>query len=504
MWSGRQTLASIDSAIARLHGEESGLDRAVQQAMAELERLRQERGKALRELARLKLDELAAGRLATNLDAAERRALSLLEGRKARLARAAEARDGALEAVKAAEKLQADAAGEVEEALAALDALRARTEADLAGDEAVKAARGRVREAEDVAAEAARKAEQNAEELAAKKKPYDEDPLFQYLWSRGFGTAAYAGSGLTRLLDRAVARFIGFLDVRANYHMLTEIPQRLAEHAEARQAALQEAKAALAALEAQALARGGASALEARLAAARRALARADADLDDRRKALAEADAQREQALGGAGDPAYVEAVATMAANDSRDSIETLFAEARRTPTEADEALVRQLARLEEKIEEAEEELEERRKDARKLAERRVEVERARDRFRRSGYDHPNATFGNERVIAEVLGGILSGALKGSILWDTLRGGYGSRPTSSRPDFGGGFPFPMPGGWGESGSSGGGSSGGGWRDPGSAGPWAPDPGPPPGGPWGGGGPGGGAGGGDKFETGGRF
>lgn len=499
MWSGRQTLASIDSAISRLHGEESTLDRATQQAMAELERLRQERGKALRELARLKLDELAAGRLTTNLDAAERRALSLLEGRKTRLARAAEARDGALEAVTAAEERQAEAAGEVEEALAALDALRARTEAALTGDAAINAARDRVREAEDVAAEAARKAEQNAEELAAKKKPYDEDPLFQYLWRRGFGTAAYAGSGLTRFLDRAVARFIGFLDVRANYHMLTEIPLRLAEHAQGRQAALQEAQAALAALEAQALARGGASALEARLAAARRALAKADAVLDERRKALAEADAQREQMLSGAGDPGYVEAVATMAANDSRDSIETLFAEARRTPTEADEALVRQLARLEDQIEEAEEELEDRRKDARKLAERRAEVERTRDRFRRSGYDHPNATFGNERVIAEVLGGILSGALKGSILWDTLRGGYGNRPTSSRPDFGGGFPFPMPGGWG-----GGGSSGGGWRDPGSAGPWAPDPAPPAGGPWGGGDSGGGSGGGDKFETGGRF
>ncbi len=486
MWTGRQTLTNIDGAIARLHRDESGLDSAMQGALAEVERLRGERGKALRELAKVKLDELASGRLATNLDAAERRALDLLQGRRARLQRIGEARDAAAAKMHAAEERQQKAAAAVEAALADVDALRARTEAAMAHNEQVAAARAKLAEAETIAAEARAKAEQNAAELAAKKKPYDDDPLFQYLWARGFGTAAYAHSGLTRFLDRAVAGFIGYLDVRANYHMLNEIPLRLAEHAEAQGAMLGIYREALSQIQKQELGKAGMAPLEARLATARQALAKADGDLEQERAALAGLDAQRDQLISGAGDPAYVEAVATLAANDARDDIGTLYAEARRTATRADDALVRQIEGVDGEVEKARAHYEKLETEARNLAARRAEVERTRERFRRSGYDHPNVVFGNEQVISDVLGGILRGAIQGGILWDALRGGYSNRPPQSSPDFGGGFPFPMPGGFG-----GGGASGGDWRDAGSSGSWSP-------------GPDTSSGGGDDFSTGGRF
>ena len=107
MWSGRDTLGSINQAISKLHREESSLDRALQSAMAEGERLRQERGRLMRELARVKLDEIAGGRLVSGLDAGERRAATLLEGRRARIARAAEGRDEAAARLPAAETAQA-------------------------------------------------------------------------------------------------------------------------------------------------------------------------------------------------------------------------------------------------------------------------------------------------------------------------------------------------------------------------------------------------------------
>jgi hypothetical protein len=472
MWSGRDTLGSINQAISRLHSEESSLDRALQSAMAEGERLRQERGRLMRELARVKLDEIAGGRLVSGLDAGERRAATLLDGRRARIARAAQGRDEAAARLPAAEAAQASAAEAVEQALARLDALRHDTEASLASDPACLAARDAVDASLTIAETARRKAEQNAEELALKKKPYDEDPLFQYLWQRGFGTASYAHSGLTRFLDRMVASFIGYTDVRANYHMLSEIPLRLAEHAEAREAAVAEARTRLAKLEAEALDRAGIADLERALTGARAHLAAQDAALDEARKALALADNQRDQLMSGAGDPAYIEALATIAAADAKDDLATLYAEARRTPTKADETIVARIEATDKQIASADSELQRLRETARGLAERRADVERTRERFQRSGYDHPNATFGNERVIAEVLGGILAGALKGSVLWDTLRGGYSNRPPRSRPDFGGGFPFPIPGPWNQDKDSGS-VWGDGWRNPGSAGPWAP-------------------------------
>src|SRR4029453_12626429 len=96
MWTGRQTLSSIETAIASVRGEESQLDQALRSAVAEAERARRERSEALRELARVKLDELAAGRLVTNLDAAERRALQILEDYKHRIAAVTERQGGFL------------------------------------------------------------------------------------------------------------------------------------------------------------------------------------------------------------------------------------------------------------------------------------------------------------------------------------------------------------------------------------------------------------------------
>ena len=96
MWTGRQTLASIEQSIAKLHGEENQLDQALRSAISDTERLRKERSQALRELARIKLDEMTAGRLVNNLDAGERRALQILDHYRFRVAAAASTRSSAL------------------------------------------------------------------------------------------------------------------------------------------------------------------------------------------------------------------------------------------------------------------------------------------------------------------------------------------------------------------------------------------------------------------------
>jgi regulator of replication initiation timing len=471
MRSGRETLTDIDAAIADVHRQESTLDRSLQSAMSEIERLTAERGKILRALARVKLDEIAAGRLVNGLDAAERRATELMQSRKERLAKLGSQRDAAMASLEAAQREQAKAATAMEAVLAEVEALRVKTEARLRDEEHAKAARARLAEAETVASQARAKAEQNAAELAQKKKPYDDDVLFQYLWARGFGTSTYAHTGVVRFLDRMVANFIGYLEVRANYHMLNEIPQRLKDHAEAQGAMIEIYRGALVRLEREELDSAGMPALESRLAAVRTHLATRDAELEKQRAALAEIDAQRDRIVSGAQDPATVEAIATMAAQDGRDDIATLYAEARRTATPEDERLVAAIERVDRDLDKSQRQLDELRGAAATLSERRASVEDARERFRRSGYDHPHATFGNDRVIADVLGGVISGALKGGLLWDALRGGYSNRPPASRPDFGGGSPFPMPGGWG--GGSPGSVSGDGWRQPDSQGSWAP-------------------------------
>lgn len=470
MWTGRQTLGSIESAIANLHGEESQLDQTLRSAMGDAERLRKEKTEALKELARVKLDEMAAGRLVGNLDAGERRAAQILDDYRLRMASTAQRRQALTKEVASAETDRHGAAAAVETALEAVEVLRAAAEAKVQTQPRWQAGKTVLDATDAVATEAEKKAASSEAELGAKKKPYDDDPLFIYLWQRRFGTSEYRAGKFARIIDRIVADFIHFSDARPNYAALIEIPLRLREHASARRADFEGKKAALSEIEQGAMVAAGVDAKERALAETRHALAAADDMVEKKRALLKNVDAEHAALLGGGTDPAYNDALATIAASDSNDDLATLYREARRTATGADEAVVQRIEGVDASIAKIEAEIGSLRKSAQDLARRRVEVEQVRDRFRSAGYDHPHTTFGNEMDIADILKRLAEGAVRSGVLWDILRQGYGMRAPRGRPDFGAPnfpFPFPIPGG----GTVG--SAGGGWREPSSRGGWNP-------------------------------
>ena len=498
MWTGRQTLGEIEGAIAKLHQDESQLDTALESATAKAEQLRKDRGDAFRELARIKLGEIEAGRLVRNLDAAERRAVQILESRRLRMSNANEQRTAAITELEKAEAERNTAAVAVEVALAAVEKVRLAAETQVKTTPAWTDASKVVEAADATAGEAEKKAAQSEDELGRKKKPYDDDPLFAYLWANGFGTARYQAGNITRMLDRRIADFIDFPGARANYAMLTEIQLRLREHATAQRAQCEDHRHELADLERKAMLAAGIEPLERTLAEARHRLAAADDTAEKKRAAVKTLDEQRNVLVNGTGDAAYTEALRTIASADAQNDIETLRREALRTVTPDDDAMVKRIAALDDAITGTDQELAGLRHSAQDLGQRRQEVEQVRDRFRSVGYDHPNATFGNEVQIGGVLSQILEGVVRSGILWDLLRGGFGTRPSNGRPDFGSPsfpFPFPMPGGGGN-----GGARGGEWRQPGTRGGWSPpfDSG------GGGGSSGGGGGNDDGFSTGGSF
>jgi hypothetical protein len=489
MLTGRQTLGSIESAIGKLYREESELDGSLKSAVAETERLRKERAEALRELARIKLDEMAAGRLVNNLDAGERRAVQVLDDYRLRIASLTERRERLLKELEGAQTGRDAAAKLVEEALAAVEALRAEVEGKVQALAKWREAKAASDAANGIAGEAEKKAASAEAELGAKQRPYDEDPLFVYLWKRGFGTGRYEAGNLTRYMDRMVADFIGFGNARPNYAALIEIPLRLREHATARRATAQDRLATLSGIERRAMVEAGIEPREKALAEGRHRLAGADTTLDEKHGLLRKLDAERNGLLAAGSNPAYEEAMSAIASADAKDQVATLYLEARRTPTTADDAIVKRLERLEKQIPKADSEVAELRRTAQDLAKRRIEVERVRDRFRGAGYDHPHGTFGNDNAITDALGRVLAGSIGGQVLWEILQGGYSTRGPAGRPDFGyptSPFPFPIPGGGNN------GPWGGEWRDPSSRGGWSPD------------GHDSGSSGSDDFTTGGSF
>ncbi|WP_048709586.1 hypothetical protein [Microvirga massiliensis] len=79
-------------------------------------------------------------------------------------------------------------------------------------------------------AEAEQKVKQAEADREEKRRPYEADPLFMYLWRRGYGTRSYRANRFARYFDRKVAHLIGFETARINYVMLMQLPIRLREH----------------------------------------------------------------------------------------------------------------------------------------------------------------------------------------------------------------------------------------------------------------------------------
>jgi hypothetical protein len=458
MISGRQALEAIEQAIAQARGDEHQLEAKLRALSEEAVRLRAQRMDAFRELGRLKLDALARANVLGQIDAVERRALAILDDRRRALEQLTVRRTDAEKRVEQAEAERHGKAAALEEALDRVQELRLRVEADARVSSEWATQRARIDDAAQTAAQAEAKAKQAEADREDKRKPYEADPLFIYLWRRRFGTAEYRASYFVRFFDRKVARLVGYDKARANYTLLNEIPLRLREHADRIAKEVEAERARLTAVERGALVAAGVEPLEAAARDAKAALDEAEAKLTEARAVLTDFD-RRHDASVLEGDVPFKEAVELLAKSDAEQDLQALYREARATSTPQDDAIVRRIEATEAAIGDAEQEMGRIRQSLRALAHRRAEVERERDVFRQRGYDNPYGTIGNEAVLMNVLGGILTGILQGAVLGQVLNQGYHRRSSPWDSDFGGGG-FPFPGGGGGSIGGGGFSTGG--------------------------------------------
>jgi hypothetical protein len=479
MFTGRDALSSVEQAISRVRADEGRLDAALQSVVAEAARLRREEAEGFRTLARVKLDTMVRDRVIDDLDASERRALAMIEDYRRAIEGLARRRDEAQAALDKAEAAKHDRNQQLAEALDALDKQRQRTAERIKSDNAWKAAKAAVEAAEQIATSADQKASLSEADLAAKRKPYEDDPLFMYLWNKRHGQAEDTSGHLVRFFDRKVARLVGYHDARANFAMLQEIPARLREHAGNKQNDVGAAKERVGGLERQALVADGVEPIEGRVAAAHAAMKAAEEVVVKITAELQQIESDRQNALSASEDAVYDRAADLLAQALAREDIRELYQEAVRTATKADDRAISSIAAAREALAKAEGEVTQIRGEIRQTAQRRTELEGARNRARNVGYDDPRGTFGGGgEVIGEVIGGILRGALQGGALDRVLRDNYRFPVPRADPDFGGrrGAPsWPNPwsegradGGWprGESRGSDD-DDGGGWRTGGS-------------------------------------
>lgn len=459
MMSGMQALAQISDLTRQQQGALAELDEQSEALQQQLRQALERRGERLRALARVHVDVLDDAPLTDRLAGAEQAAAAILRQRKAELDKLAQAKESAIAAKARLEQERERLRAELEAADESLDNAEAEVQAKLDADADYRAQRERAAEADRVAQHAEAKAEESEREDETKGESYRGDPLFMYLWRRGYGTSAYGSRGLIRWLDGKVARLIGFDDARLNFQRLSDLPLRLREHAAARRKAADAEYEALRGLDEAAREADGIGRLEAERDAAEQAVDEVDAKIDAADEALA--DLARRRASIAAGEDEFTRrAVDELAGALAQEDLATLERDAARTPFAEDDELVADLKAAEQEQRRLSFLLENLKQGRAQQQDKLEDLTRLRRDMKRERMDRPGGGFGDSALVAMMLANFVKGMLDRDALMRVLEEQYRYRPQRTNPTFGSGS-FGRGSPWGGGRSRGGGGFGGG-------------------------------------------
>lgn len=474
MIDGRDQLAIIDEHIAAAQNGVDDTHRRLEAARQRLTQVRNRTAEEFRRLARFRLDELAANRVAARLDDTDRAVLSLLERRTRELSELEAEIRQALDRQAALASERAAAVRRRDELVTELDRQVAELRTHLAGQEAYRAQERETREAAAKAERAESKAAQAEADREEKGKPYRDDALFMYLWNRRFLTPDYAGRGLTRALDGWVAKLIRYADARSHYYMLTELPLRLREHAERQKAGAAEASRKLRDLEAQVLQADSLLPGKKALQAVQKEIETVEARIEASEKRHAEL-LEKRSAYSTASDEISQQAIQLQASEIKNDTLSNLYREAQATSRPEDDVIVSRIRDLAEEEQSLSAEIENRQSELHRQQKSFQEIEELRRRFRRSGYDSGHSYFPGGLDLGALLALLLAGRASGGDVWGRIgreqefrlprqhRHGRGSEGDFFPGGFGGGGGFPDIFGGGSGGGGGGTIGGGGFK-----------------------------------------
>jgi hypothetical protein len=491
MISGRQGLDSIERALREVEAAEAEARRAAESdtgAKVESEKVLNE---GYRELARVKIDFSLEDGVIDHADGLTTEVMQRL-GRWQDARRVAQQQWEALKAEIEDWRQKRNVAHEaVEQARAVYDTAVAEAREALAGNEGHKAVVKAHEDALSHIGNARAKAAKAEAERSEKQKPYLADPLFMYLWNRGYGMPQYAAGAITRMLDGWVGRMIGYNEARLNYAALNEIPLRLNQYVTRLEEQARKADEALSANLSREVVRAAKEDISDRIAKLEAALAAAE-DHVVRREAAFDELSDHITALAQGNDPDLQEAVEVLARLLSSTSFRQLFAEARATVSDRDDRVLARIQDAAAELQEVDGRASEHRKRLDALAARRSDLLRIAAEFRRQRYDDSSSVFTRDEIFSVLLRQLLAGAITAGQYWselqryqnrqrrdsdrfprydDVVLGGGMSWPRFPGGGGGGGISFPGGGGMGFPGGGGtsfpGGGAGGGFRTGGS-------------------------------------
>lgn len=437
MWTGTSALQNIDQSLQTIRNEVVRLDQHISQLTSTMAAKQRHKVKIINDIAAVRLAEIERGSLAEGLTAADRDAAQILVERESALVLLNDDIEKLNSQILSAEETREQKLLKVNDTSQKIVDREAEVQNALKRDAKYLSQLERARAAESVAEEANHKAEQAQADMADKALPYQQDPLFIYLWDRGYGTTEYKGGLFTRALDGWVARLIKYAPARINYWNLSEIPKRLDEHANSVNGIADEALMALQQLELDALNSAGVKVLEQQVVSLRELLDQHDDTLENLEQKLNAQLNVRTNFIAGK-DEYILRCIQRLTDALDHQDLRSIHRYVLATNSPTDDQLVIELRSVDQYLADVSSDL----TDTRLLHTNKIsklkELESVRRNFKNSRFDDVRSGFGNETVIAGMLGQFLQGLISSADLWQTIKRNQRYRDVASLPDFGSG------------------------------------------------------------------
>lgn len=407
--NGRDALREVDSRIQHARAALSSALEDVERVESRQVEVRQEQASAYAALASIRLDIVAEGISIDDLQGAEKRAHELLERHEDYVNQKQKNVEDSSNQIQILESERRTAAIALDESVEVYEKKVKEIEAALEADEAYLALISVHEETQAIVARSEQKLALAHEDRIQKGAPYDDDPLFSYLWKRGFRTTAYKSRGFIKMLDGWVARICGFDRARLNYARLTELPERLSEHVDRVKQDETNALQQLEAAEQDALERNNANALQEQARLKRTELGEIDKKIETAEAKHLNLIAEQQAVLSGGKGPA-AEARRVLEDALRKASFPDLRTLAAETLERDDDRIVDRLVKL--RAEQMSFELDESDLQARprRLKQDLRGLETLRSEFKRARYDSPYASF-KASTLDQALSGLMSGRM---------------------------------------------------------------------------------------------
>ena len=421
--TGADAHAALLEALRDIRREEDDLVLRLAHGAELVATLRAHESELFRQLAAVRLDSEARAALTAALgaqEAAMTASLSVLEAQLVPAAATVATLDKRL-ADLAAQRLAIQT--EMGERQRELDGLARKARPALRADPAYLAARQAAMTSAATAQAAARKAEAALARHALRDAAFRGEPLFMYLFERGYLTRSYRGNALSQRFDAFVARVIDYGRARQLFQIRNDIPVRWRQHADLLAQKARSTAQALEALESVAVdAAGGRAAREAlgELTDRLQALDAQTLEAEDRRDEAIKA--WRELARGG--EPSFAAALDALSTSLNRHDLWLLLSEARATPKGRDVVVVQQIDDARQRAKDEAAETREQRGQLKTLAARRRDLEDIAYELTRTGLDGPGVRFADDALVAGHLNAFLRAEVSASAYWDLWRVAY--------------------------------------------------------------------------------